>query len=313
MISDFGFRIQSAIRNRQFEIKTGYLFVFLAGCLWGSIGLFFRALHDQFGLSASAISFLRPTAALAFLIPALLVTQPRLLKLPRASLPFFLFFGINTAAYSIFYTQAVLFTSVTTAAILLYTAPAFVSVIAWRVWGEPLNARKLIAIAIAFIGCALVARGYDIAQLQLSALGIAVGIGAGLTYGLYSVLSKAALQKHSQWTTLVYALLFGAIYLAFLQTPADFAPLFNQTGAWIPLLGLTFGPTIGALTLYNAGLKIVPASNASLVATVEPVAAGALSFLFLGERLEMWQLIGGALVIGGAIWLSLGDRRLRGV
>jgi len=300
--------VKSAIRNLPSAIPSGYLFVFLAGCLWGSIGLFFRALHDQFGISANAIAYLRPAAALAVLAPALLILQPRLLKLPRAYWIFFALFGINTAAYNIFYAQSVLLTGVTTAAILLYTAPIFVSLIAWRVWREPLDARKIGAIITAFVGCALVARGYDVAALRLNAFGVAVGVGAGLTYALYSVLSKAALKNLSAWTVLTYALFAGAVYLTPFQNPADFAPLVDQPAAWLPLLGLTLGPTIGALALYSAGLRVLPASNASIVATVEPVAAGALSFLFLGERLEFLQWIGGALVIGAAIWLSVGKR-----
>ncbi|MBI3537216.1 MAG: EamA family transporter [Chloroflexi bacterium] len=51
----------------------------------------------------------------------------------------------------------------------------------------------------------------------------------------------------------------------------------------------------------------MPASNASVVATIEPVMAALLAFLFLGEHLEIWQLIGGGLVIAGAVIQSAGN------
>jgi drug/metabolite transporter (DMT)-like permease len=294
VISGFGFQIR------------GYLFVSLTACLWGTLGIFFRVLHDPFGLPALTIAFLRAGVAVLILFPALLLVRPRLLRIPRGALAFFATYGFcGVAAFYFFFTQSVIQTSVTTGAVLLYTAPAFVSLIAWRLWGEPLNARKLAAIALAFVGCALVARAYDIAQLRLNGVGLALGVGAGLTYGLYSLFSKRALKDFSAWTALAYALLFGALFLLPLQSRDGFAPLTQEPRAWLLVLGMAIGPTIGALALYNAGLARVPASNASIVATIEPVVAAVLSFAILGERLEFLQIVGGGLVIGGALWLSL--------
>jgi drug/metabolite transporter (DMT)-like permease len=75
---------------------------------------------------------------------------------------------------------------------------------------------------------------------------------------------------------------------------------------WILLLGLAIGPTLGSLAFYSAGLRGVPASNASIVAMLEPVVASGLSFVVLGERLGILQVVGAAMVIGGAVWLTLG-------
>lgn len=287
----------------------GYIFVALAACLWGTLGLFFRALHDTYGLSAITVAFLRAGIAAVILLAAMLATRPRTLKISRRAIPFYIVYGfLGVAAFYFCYVQAVIQTSVTTAVVLLYTAPAFVTLSAWRVWGEVLTARKMAALALAFVGCALVARAYEPPQIRLNALGVALGLGAGLTYALYTVFSKVALARHSQWTALTYALLFGTLFLALLQTPAAFAPLTQGTSVWLLLLGLAVGPTLGSLTLYNAGLQRVPASNASLVATLEPVVASGLAFLLLGERLEFLQIVGGVMVIAGAVWLSAGKQ-----
>ncbi|MBI3537215.1 MAG: DMT family transporter [Chloroflexi bacterium] len=179
-------KLDSAVRNSQSAIR-GYLLVALAASIWGTIGFFFRALHDEFGFAESTIAFLRPAVAAAILLPALALFQPRLLKISWRALPFFIAYGFGAALYNIFYTQAVVQTGVTTAAILLYTAPAFVSLIAWRAWNEPLDARKISAIILAFGGCVLVVRGYDLTQLRLNAAGVAFGVGAGLLYGVYSL------------------------------------------------------------------------------------------------------------------------------
>ncbi len=283
----------------------GYILVAAAAGLWGTLGLLFRVLHDDFGISALTIAFLRAGIALTILIVVLALARPRLLRVPLRTLPFFAIYGFcGVAAFYFSYTQAVIQTTVTTAVVLLYTAPAFVTLIAWRMWGEPLGARKLTALVLAFVGCALVARAYDPSQLELNVMGLALGLAAGFTYALYTVFSKSALERFSVWTALVYALLFGALFLAPLQTRDGFAPLLHP-GAWFFLGTLALGPTLGSLALYSAGLQRVPASNASLVATIEPVVASTLAFLILGERLEWLQLAGGAMVMAGAVWLSL--------
>ncbi len=88
------------------------------------------------------------------------------------------------------------------------------------------------------------------------------------------------------------------------QSPASLAPLSQGGMAWLLLLGLAIGPTLGSLTLYNLGLREVPASNASLIAMLEPVVATILAFLFLGERMEPLQSIGGVMVVVGAIMVK---------
>lgn len=264
--------------------------------------MFFRALHDVYGVSALTISFCRAGLACAILVVTLAMARPASLKIPPRAFAFFAIYGfLGVAAFYFLYVHAVIATTVTTAVVLLYTAPVFVTLMAWRAWGEPLNARKLLALALAFCGAALVVRAYEPAQLSLNVAGVALGLGAGFTYALYTVISKFALARYASWTALTYALLFGSLFLAPLQTPAGFAPLLQQPAAWIFLLGLAIGPTLGSYALYNAGLQHVPASNASLVATIEPVVASVLAFVFLAERLEVWQVMGGVMVVVGAV------------
>lgn len=277
-----------------------------AAGLWGTLGLLFKILHDEYGIAVLTLAFLRAGGAFVILFTALALLRPSLLRVNRNSLVFFAIYGLcGVSAFYVSYIQAVVLTSVTTGVVLLYTAPAFVTVLAWRIWHESLGARKLAALGLAFSGCALVARAYDPTQLSVNLIGLGFGIAAGFTYALYTIFSKSALERHASWTALAYALFFGALFLLPLQSWDSFAPL-RQPGAWIFVVALAAGPTLGSLALYNAGLRRVPASNASVVATIEPVVASVLAFLVLGERLELLQLIGGALAVAGAVWLSAG-------
>lgn len=284
--------------------SRGYLFVAFAAMLWGTLGIFYRFLHDKYQLPPLTIAFLRASLTALALIAFAIFARPAAFKISRHDLPFFLLFGFfGIAAFNFLYVQSVVTMSVTTAVVLLYTAPAFVSAIAWKFWREPLNARKIIAITIGFLGCALIARAYDFGALQLNILGLFLGVGAGFAYALYTVFSKFALERHSSLTALIYAFTFGTIFLSPFQSLGNFAPLMQQPSVWIFILGMVLGPSIGAMAVYNAGLTRVPASNASLVATLEPVLASVLAYIVLSERLEIAQMIGGALVVIAAVFV----------
>lgn len=283
----------------------GYFLVVVAAMLWGTLGLFFRALHNDYGLSALTLAFLRASISFVIVFSVLALTRRDLLRLTRRSVTLFAVYGlIGIATFYFVYAQAIITTSITTAVVLLYTAPAFVALMAWRVWGEPLTARKLTAIGLAFVGCALVARAYDPAQLSWNVVGVLFGLGAGVTYALFTVFSKSGLRQFSLWTLMTYELLFGALFLLPLQNAQELSILTRQPIVWIFLLGLALGPTLGAIASFSLGLRDLPASNVSIVATIEPVVASVLAFVILGERLEPMQMVGGVLVMAGALSLS---------
>lgn len=280
----------------------GYLCIVIAAMLWSTIGLLVRGLYEQCGLSALTIAFGRAGVGALVMVVALALTRRAWLRVARRDGLFFVAYGaLGISAFYWLYAQAIIQTGVTMAVVLLYTAPTFVTLIAWRVWGERLNARKNVALVLAFGGCALVARAYDPTQLSLNGMGILFGLGAGFTYALFTLFGKAVVKKYSPFTALTYQLAFGALFLAPFQQPAEWMIVLQQPSAWVYLLGLVLGPTLGAIGFFTTGLRSVPASNASILATIEPVMASVLAFVVLGERLEWLQMLGGAMVVSGAI------------
>jgi drug/metabolite transporter (DMT)-like permease len=79
----------------------------------------------------------------------------------------------------------------------------------------------------------------------------------------------------------------------------------QPAGAWLWLAVLVLFSTVGGFSLYAAGLKALPASSASITATLEPVMAALLALALLGEVIGPLQMLGGALVVGAVILLSL--------
>jgi drug/metabolite transporter, DME family len=285
-------------------VNRGVVSVTLAASLWATLGLFYRHLTGDLGLAPLTVAFFRASVAFVCLLGGLLAMRPSLLRAHARDLPLFAAMGLGPiAAFYVVYIYAINLAGMATAAVLLYTAPAMVALASWRLYGEALGRRKVAALLMAFAGCALVARAYDPALLQVNLAGIVFGLASGVTYALYSILGKGALQRYSLWTVMVYALGFGAFFLALLQSPSEVAAVALLPGAapWLLLLGL--GPTLGAFALYSAGLAIMPAGTASIVATLEPFLASALAFILLGQTLAAGQLIGGGFILGGVLLL----------
>jgi len=288
----------------------GYVSVITGAMLWGTIGIAAQHLYAK-GMSPLEAVFLR--AFLSFLIVGLILGlfKPKYLKIAVKDIPFFAAYGlISVALFYLFYFKTIDLTGITTAVILLYTAPAFVVVISRYTFGEPLTQLKILCLAATFLGSFLVVRGYDLTILRLNLTGILTGLGAGLTYGLYSIFGKNALNRYHSWTILFYTFGFGSLFLFMLGRPWQVFTATYEPLTWKVIFYITIFPTLLAYAFYTSGLRRLPPGSASIAATIEPVTATLLASLLLHETLLAPQAFGVAMVVGGVIASQL-DRHKR--
>jgi DME family drug/metabolite transporter len=295
-VTDKGFKDQRVV---------GYLLIWLAAALWASLGPFYKLL---FHLGASPLTVVTFRAAVAALVlggwAAMRSPSRERLRVAQRDLPLLLAYGaIGIAFFYAVYVYAVQLTGVAVAVVLMYTAPAWVALIAWRRLGEGMDRARVLALALAIAGCFLVAQAYDRRALQVNALGIVCGLGAGLGYGLYSIFNKIGTARYPPTTVQFYGFAIGAALLSLMQ-PWEMlcAPLHS------PLLlgGLIFmaiGPTLGGGLAYAAGVQRLPVSVASLLATLEPALATLFGYVFFDEALQPPQWLGMLAILAAATLL----------
>lgn len=282
----------------------GYGLVLLAAALWATLGLFYKGLAAS-GLPLLTIVFFRAGIAALALFLILLWRDRASLRLSGRDVLFFLAFGlVGVAAFYVVYIHAIDWAGMGVAAVLMYTAPIWVSLYSMLFLGERWTLWRGGVLLMAFAGCALVGRAYDPTGMRLNGPGVLAGLGAGLTYGTYTVFSKVAQRRHTAWATLAWALGMGALFLLPLQSPPALARALTHPSTlfWLVMLGLV--PTLGGGLAFNLGLRRVPASNASIIATLEPVIAAALGWAVWGERMEWPQVVGAALVLTAVVLLQ---------
>jgi drug/metabolite transporter (DMT)-like permease len=193
----------------------------------------------------------------------------------------------------------------TTFTLLVYTYPTMVALISFLL-GERLPLTSWLAVGLATGGCALTVLGGtgEGEGLLIRTPGdVFWPLANALTYAVYLVLvgrlgesgrhvSSAALTMTG---TLVAASVVG---LAFgVSAPAN-----NQ--GWLALLGMaTIGTAIPIAAMFGGVGRIGP-TNASILATVEPVLTIVLAAVLLHERVDATQLRGGALILSSVVLLN---------
>jgi len=278
--------------------------VLIGATLLGSMGAWGRAVYRFEGDPMLVVTW-RALIGVVVLAGILALSRPILLRVPWSAIPFFLvygFFGVTLNFWSYF--SAVKHTTLAVAITLLYTYPIFVTLFSALWLGEPLNRVKLAAAALTVLGAALVAQIHEAEFLRLNLRGILFGLLTGLSMAVYSILGKQAVARYAPWTVVLYAFAGGALFLVLGSGPGLLAARDYPTVAWIWIVGLALIPSLGGYALFTLGLRDLPASQVSVIATWEVVTAALLGWLLYGERLTPIQLLGAALVCVGILWIQ---------
>jgi len=285
--------------------ETRAVAMVLAGAtLLGSLGAWGRAVYRYEPDPMTVVTWraLLGAAALAVLLA---VFRPALLQVRRRDLPFFLIYGLVGVTLNFWsYFSAVKYTSLAVAITLLYTYPVFVALFAALAFKERLTRAKVGAIALTLLGSALVAQAYRADLVQLNLRGIGFGLLTGLSMAAYSLLGKWALARYAAWTVVLYAFMGGSVFLAAGSGTQLLAAAHYPAAAWLWILGLALIPSLGGYALFTRGLRDLPASRATVVATWEVVTAAGLGWLLFAEHLALPQLLGAALVCLGIAWIE---------
>jgi DME family drug/metabolite transporter len=186
------------------------------------------------------------------------------------------------------------------------SAPVIAGLLAWLLRGEVPGPRWIAATLLAISGCSLLVLAQGDVRLDL--IGMLLALGAGLSYALYTLLSKdlmATLPPDA-----VMALLFGlgALLLLPLLLFSDIRWITQPSGLWVVLhLGLV--ATALSYLLFGRGLKLIAPARAVTLSLAEPLTAGVLGVVLLGESLTPGAVLGILLLLAALLWLALDQNR----
>ena len=281
--------------------KLALLLIGAGASLWGIISLFVTSLYEM-GFSPIQVVTIRALSVTLFLVLYIIFKNRQLLKVKAADSKYFIGTGIfSFVLFNWCMFSAIKETSISVATILLYTTPAFVTIFSRFIFKELLTTRKVLALLITFIGCSFVVGILPNTTESISLYGLILGLGSGLFYALYSIFGKFALIKYNSLTVTAYTFLFAAIAVTPFSGLWLVLPLFSDIKVWVYIIGLGFLSTMLPFIFYTKGLNTIESSQASIIATIEPVVASLVGFLIFHEKLNVWQYFGIFLVIAAVI------------
>lgn len=292
----------------------GSVLIITAGVLWGLMGLFVRNL-DKYGITSMQIVALRAVFTALMMSVVTLICDRRMFKIKIRD--FWCFFGTGICSIVFFnfcYFRTITLTSLSAAAVLLYTAPVMVMIMSVFLFKEKLTATKIIAAAVAFAGCALVTGAVD-GSLALNTAGVLTGLGSAFGYALYTIFGEYALKRgYNSITITLYTFIFASIgVLPFANLPdlAGKIIVNPQVMGWGAVLALVV--TVLPYLVYTIGLKTVEAGKASVMATIEPVVATLVGVIVFAEPLSASGIIGIVLVAFSLAMLNIKTEKEKGV
>ncbi|MBR1493930.1 MAG: EamA family transporter [Acidaminococcaceae bacterium] len=283
--------------------NSSVLSVLGAGILWGLIGLFVHILAGK-GFDPLQITTLRVTAAM--ILTALIVGRRDVRQFAIRPRDSWMFFGngvVGLVFFNYCYFNAIAGGSLAIAALLLYTAPAFVMLMSVALFHEKLTKEKAVALIMTFIGCGCITGAFA-GNLFVSRQTLLYGLASGFGYALYSIFGKPATQKYSPVTVSLWCFIFAASFTLPFSGLTDKLNLFADWQVWGGILGISLISCVLPNVLYMNGLQKLEAGHAAILATVEPVVAAIVSFLFLGEAFSLQKLLGIVLILAAVPVLS---------
>jgi drug/metabolite transporter (DMT)-like permease len=209
--------------------------------------------------------------------------------------------GLALGLHFALFQGALALTTVASATTLATMSPVFVALGAWWLLGEATVRRTWIGMALTVVGATVIgiadARGAEHAPAAL--LGDLMALGSAVAVTGYLLAGRAVRREVGAlpYSAIVYAWAAAGLLLACLATGTELTAFDPVT--WLLLAGIVLGPQLLGHTVFNTLLSTVSATVVSIAVLAEPVGAGLLAWLLLGELPVLGFYVGAPLVVLG--------------
>ncbi len=298
--------------------RTGLILCTIAAMVWAGTAPGIKYLLDVYHVPGVTLAFWRDVFVTIAVMGMLLVRNRAALRVSKADFtPLAILGVVSIGIYHALWIWSVSLNGAAIAVVLIYLFPTFVTIGARFMFGEQLRTVQVIGLLLSLIGMGLLVKLYDPEQIKLNWLGIVVGLTTAVLQAFYVLYTQKAVRTVNPWASLGITMATGSITLLVMLLAAPLvvgqaaAPGIFQVGdltAWLILLALAIGPTLGGYALFNLSLQHIPASTGGLILVLEAPTASAIAILFLGEQLVPLQYAGMALIFVSILLPTLWKR-----
>ncbi|MCR4955179.1 MAG: DMT family transporter [Lachnospiraceae bacterium] len=274
--------------------KLAPLMPVISGIMFGSAGVFVRKFYEA-GFDGTTIIFARMSIAAALMFLFLWIRDKSLLLVKKKEL---LMIGVaallGMMGCNITYNIASRELSLAFAAVLLSIAPVYVLFLSHFLFQEKITGKKIMCVFMTITGCVMVS-GVLSNKVAFTPVGVMAGIGAGMCYGLYSILSKVVMEKGVKSYTVTF---YSLLTIALVTAP------FADYGVMVRYVEEAPGSHSGFLLLHavcvamisyvllTTSMGYIDPGKATILASDEPMAAMVFGCIFFGETPTVVSVLG---------------------
>lgn len=227
--------------------------------------------------------------------------RPRELRIQRRDIPWFVWFGVfGMGAVQWLYYEAIQRIPIAVALVVEFTAVILVLVYA-RLRGRKVGRALWYAGVLSLAGCFFASGAYDAGLRAVNTDGVLIAALDALLFTSYFVLGERLASRYSAWTLAVYGFGFAVLAWQLLQPVWTLPWTTTDLAIWELVAGVIVVAAVIPFTLGFVALRLLPGARVSIVATSEPFIAALIAWAVLGQSLQIPQIAGGALVLGGIL------------
>lgn len=265
--------------------------------IFGSIGIFVRNID----LPSIEIAFLRAVIASLFLVcVGLCIKQKGSLKQVKQNLLILVISGAAIGFNWIFLFQAYKYTTISNATLSYYFAPMFVIILSPIILKEKLTKIKIFCVIMAMVGLFLILNGHpsDVNATYNHVKGIIYGLLGAALYASVVLMNKFIKNLSGFETTSIQLTVSALVLLPVILYQHNIHFMQVSSIAWIFILVVGIIHTGISYLWYFSSIKELKVQSVAILSYIDPISAVIISSVFLGEKMNLMQIIGGIFILG---------------
>lgn len=278
-----------------------FVYILLAGFLWGFIGISVKLIHNE--ITPFTLNFFRFLTAFIILLILSPIIDKNSLKLKKKDIRPYAIIGLLFAITTTFFVFALSRTTISNSVLLQSIQPFFLMFIAYFYLKERITIIKVITLIIALFGI------YIINPLTTGDLiGNISALISGFFFALLTTYMRYEDKKIHHTSTLWY-MFFATLFMLPFPFIFGLGELIKNLPYILMLGGL--GTGLGYF-FYNLALEKMEADIAGLFSTIMlPLSSIIFGIIVIKESLPLMTLIGGVILISSGIYLELHSKKIR--
>ena len=290
--------------------KNPKLLLVISMIVFGTIGLFVKYIP----LSSGEIALYRAILAIILLGIFLLITKQKIdIKTIKKDLLLLLISGMAMGINWILLFEAYNYTSVSVATLSYYFAPVLVMVVSPILFKEKLSIIQIICFVGSTLGLVLLTGISDLNGNNSNFKGIIFGILAAIFYATVIVINKFIKGVSGVNRTFLQFISSIIVLLPYVLLTSGINVLKLEGVSWIYLLVIGIIHTGICYCVYFSSVKELRGQEVAILSYIDPLVAVIVSLVFLSESMNVYQIIGGILILGFSLFNEIVNSKERGI